>query len=81
VAWPPERATWLIGLPSRANVTLPVGVPDPGLSAVTVAVNVTDWPYTEGLTDEPSWVVLESWATVWSGVSVALEAVKSVLPP
>jgi hypothetical protein len=57
-----------------ANVTLPVGVPDPGLSAVTVAVKVTDWPYTEGLTEDPSWVVVESWSTVWSGASVPVDA-------
>jgi hypothetical protein len=26
------------------KVTLPVGVPLPGATALTVAVNVTDWP-------------------------------------
>src|SRR4051812_50151391 len=26
------------------NVTVPVGVPAPGLETLTVAVNVTDWP-------------------------------------
>ena len=30
------------------KVTVPVGVPPPGAGAVTVAVNVTDWPTTEG---------------------------------
>jgi hypothetical protein len=40
--------------PSR-NVTVPVGVPP---VPVTVAVNVTDWPAVDGLTDEASTVVL-----------------------
>ena len=35
------------------KVTVPVGVPVP----VTVAVNVTDWPKTDGFTLEPSTVV------------------------
>src|ERR1051326_6871402 len=34
------------------KVTVPVGVPLPGAVAVTVAVNVTDWPETEGLAEE-----------------------------
>ena len=36
------------------NVTVPVGVPAPGALTVTVAVNVTDWPKTDGLADEVS---------------------------
>src|SRR5262249_41672111 len=36
--------------PSR-KVTMPVGVPAPGATAVTVAVKVTDWPGAAGLTD------------------------------
>jgi hypothetical protein len=40
--------------PSR-NVTVPVGVPP---APLTVAVNVTDRPIVEGLTDEDSAVVL-----------------------
>jgi hypothetical protein len=31
------------------NVTVPVGVPAAGAAAFTVAVNVTDCPYTDGL--------------------------------
>jgi hypothetical protein len=31
------------------NVTVPDGVPEPGATAETVAVNVTDWPYIDGL--------------------------------
>ena len=33
----------IVVVPSM-NVTVPVGVPLPGELAVTVAVNVTDWP-------------------------------------
>jgi hypothetical protein len=39
-------------------LTLPVGVPDPGLAAVTVAVSVTAWHNTEGLADDARTVVL-----------------------
>ena len=35
-------------VPSR-NATVPVAMPDPGAAAVTVAVNVTGCPKTEGL--------------------------------
>ena len=34
------------------NCTVPVGVPAPGDTAVTVALNVTGWPNAEGLTDD-----------------------------
>jgi hypothetical protein len=46
------------------KVTVPVGVPLPGGTAVTVAVNVTVWPDTEGLDDELSAVLLASVFTV-----------------
>ena len=44
------------------NVTVPVGVP---ALEVTVAVNVTDWPNVEGLTEEPSPVAVLAGFTVW----------------
>ena len=31
--------------------TVPPGVPEPGATALTVAVNVVDWPKTVGLTE------------------------------
>jgi hypothetical protein len=34
------------------KVTVPVGVPEPGAFAVTVAVKVIDWPKTEGLAED-----------------------------
>src|ERR1019366_3141171 len=47
-----------IGLPPSRNVTDPVGVPPPGATGETVAVKVTDWPKTEGFTDEVTAVVV-----------------------
>ena len=49
-------------LPSILNWTVPVGVPAPGAVAVTVAVNCTACPKTEGLmsavmpVDVPAWL-------------------------
>lgn len=61
VAWP---ETLSVPVPSvvepSLKVTLPVGVPAPGDVTVTVAVNVTDWPNTEGFADEATAVVVEA---------------------
>jgi len=46
------------------NVTVPVGVPLPGATAVTVAVNITDWPNTDGLCEEITTVELPALFTV-----------------
>ena len=46
------------------NVTVPVGVPVPGATTLTVAVKVTDWPKTDGFTLEASAVVVVFWFTV-----------------
>src|SRR6266404_6975577 len=46
------------------KVTVPVGVPPPGLFAVTVAVKVTDCPDTDGLAEELTNVVV-LYFTVW----------------
>ena len=51
VATPPANVPEPIALPPSRKVTDPVGVPVPGGTAVTVAVNVTGWPTTEGFTD------------------------------
>jgi hypothetical protein len=53
-----------VAAPSR-KVTVPVGVPDPGATALTVAVNVTAWPNTDGSAEEISLVVLVALLTVW----------------
>ena len=51
VALPEESvAVPKVATPSR-NATVPVGVPTPGETALTVAVNVTDWPNTDGFTE------------------------------
>lgn len=47
-------------LPPSRKLTVPLGVPAPGDAAETVAVNVTDWPKTEGLTDDVTAVVVLS---------------------
>jgi hypothetical protein len=50
--------------PPSKNVTVPVGVPEPGEAALTVAVNVTVCPNTDGFADEVTVVELESLLTV-----------------
>src|SRR6185369_10092559 len=65
VALPPLRLTGVPKSdPSILNCTVPLGVPDPGTLALTVAVNVTGWPNTDGLADELTTVVVPSWFTV-----------------
>ena len=65
VALPPVRlAVPRVEAPSR-KVTVPVGVPAPGETALTVAVNVTAWPDADGFTDEVTVVELEALLTVW----------------
>jgi len=61
------------------KVTLPVGIPAPGATAVTVAVNVTSWPEGEGLVDDIRMVLVDAWLTVWVAVDELLEA--NVLSP
>ncbi len=46
------------------KITVPVGVPAPGATALTVAVKVTDWPKTVGFGDEASVVTLSALLTV-----------------
>src|SRR5690349_23599285 len=53
-----------MGLPPSANVTVPVGVPLPGATADTVAVNVTGWPKTEGLAEDVTVVDVSVLSTV-----------------
>jgi hypothetical protein len=78
VALPPDSVTGdPTLLPSTANCTVSVGVPDPGDAAVTVAVNETGWPNTDGfaLDERPS--VTVSWPTLTvTGVAVAEAANK-----
>ena len=79
VAVPPLSAPVpRLAVPSL-NVTVPVGVPEPGAFAETVAVNVTDWPKSDGLADESTAVVVESLLTICVNDGDALPA-KFALP-
>ena len=55
-----------IDTPLSMNVTVPVGVPAPGLKALTVAVKVTLCPNTEAFVEEATVVVVLALVTVWS---------------
>src|ERR1700683_1825264 len=63
-----------------SKVTVPVGVPEPGALAVTVVVNVTDWPKSDGFVDELTLVLVPSSPTVWLTAGDVLP-VKSLSPP
>ena len=52
VALPPDSVLLPMLMPPSRNVTVPVAVPAAGKTALTVAVNVTDWPNTDGFTEE-----------------------------
>ena len=66
--------------PLVLNCTVPVGVPAPGATAVTVALNVTAWPNTEGLAEELTAVELLAWLTVWPPARVPLLVLKLLSP-
>src|SRR5207244_4218516 len=59
--------------------TVPVGVPAPGAVAVTVAVNVTLWPNTDGFADDVSAVLVLAWLTTCDTAELVL-VVKFVSP-
>ncbi|WP_251983335.1 hypothetical protein [Streptomyces rapamycinicus] len=68
-----------VGAPSpKSKVTVPVGVPIPGGTAVTVAVMVTGRPTTDGPGAELTAVAVPACSTIWA--SVPVEAVKFVSP-
>ena len=72
VAWPETRLLVASGVVPSLKVTVPVGVPLPGETAPTVAVNVTELLTTEGLSDEVSVFVVVALATVWVSVEDVL---------
>jgi hypothetical protein len=78
-AWPPTSGAVASVVPASWKVTVPVGVPEPGALALTVAVNVTDCPGAEGFTEETTVVLLPSWLTVCDNV-VEVLPVKFVSP-
>ena len=51
-------------VPSR-KLTVPAGVPAPGLTTAIVAVKVVDCPKTDGLTDDVRLVVVLALFTTW----------------
>ncbi len=60
VAWPALSVPVPNVVAPSLNVTVPVGVPVPGATALTVAVSVIDWPNTDGLADEASAIVVSA---------------------
>jgi hypothetical protein len=62
------------------NVTVPVGVPEPGAVALTVAVKVTAWPNVLGLAEDVTAVLVAAWFTVCVMAGEVLVA-KLVSPP
>src|SRR5438876_9579523 len=60
----------VMAVPPSLKVTFPVGVPEPGLLAVTVAVKVTDCPNTDGLAEELTAVVVPDFVVVVVGEDV-----------
>ena len=66
VACPDALTVTLVGEPpSSVNATVPVRVPAPGATGLTVAVKLTDWPNTDGLAEDASVVVVSASLTVW----------------
>ena len=57
-----------------------MGVPAPGAVAVTVAVNVTLWPNTDGLADDVSAVLVLAWFTTCDTAELVLP-LKLLSPP
>src|SRR5262249_20436257 len=62
VAWPLNATATVprmtlpslkVTVPVKTLPLTPIGVPDPGATASTVAVKVTAWPVTAGVTDDP----------------------------
>jgi hypothetical protein len=68
---------WPILVVPSAKVTVPVGVPEP--LPVTVAVNVTTWPKTDGLTEAATTVPVLPLPTPWVSVPELLRKLPS--PP
>lgn len=56
------------------NVTVPAGVPTPGATAVTVAVNVTVVPDVEGFNEDAIVVLVLALSTTWDSTADVLVA-------
>ena len=76
IAWPePFSVPVPRVLRPSLKVTVPVGVPAPGLFAATVAVKVTGCPNTDGWTEEVSPVVVPGSVVVVVDADVVVEVV------
>src|SRR5437867_8878683 len=73
VTWPELSVPLPRLVAPSLNVTVPVGVPVAGATALTVAVKNTVWPDTEGLSDEETVVVVLPGVTVSVPESVAVK--------
>ena len=67
--------------PASLNVTVPLGVPVPGKTALTVAVNVTVCPDTDGFAEEATVVVLLAWFTVCVSAEPVLSLARKLVSP
>src|SRR5438034_7016173 len=75
VAWPLALSVLIPSVAVHSlKVTVPVGMPEPGATAVTKAVKVTAWPAAAGLSDEVSVVLVDALLTVWLVIDEVLEA-------
>jgi hypothetical protein len=79
VATPPVSVPVPITVAPSRKLTVPVGVPAPGLTAATVAVSVTDCPKTDGLVLEMRLVVVLALLTTW--LTAALVLVRKLVSP
>jgi len=79
VATPPLKVPVPRVVAPSLKVTVPVGVPEPGDAAATVAVKVTDWPNVLGFTLEVTAVVVPALLTTWDS-ALEVEPVKFVSP-
>ena len=77
---PTDPVPSVVLLVVSVNVTVPVRVPAPGLTALTVAVKVTFCPACEGLAEEVNAVVVLAWLTVCCNTELVLLA-NVLLPP
>ncbi len=80
VTEPPLNVLVARAVAPSLKVTVPVGVPTPGETALTVAVKVTNWPKTEGLAEDETAVLLLALFTTWLNVEEVL-VVKFPSPP
>ena len=60
VALPPDSAPVPICVPPLKNLTVPVGIPDPGATRLRVAVNVTDCPARDGFRELVTTVIVRA---------------------